>query len=508
MSRKATYKPLLFTTTMRNPERLKAFLGVLRKYDGKILDDNLSENIAGEIIRYGLYKPTVLPARIKKKIKEGVKLTNAEVKRALRDNPQNHQEAGFSKGWPSRFDTWFKFAKELGFVFYQPDEKIQFSEIGQKLVVDEHPGIERQAFLNAFAKYQSNSPFRRVLNENAPLVLLLQTISKLNEDRELSAAGITKAELPLLIYWKNSDAEALYQRIKKLRNDFGHSPSGEVIVQICREEIMRGQDVRRNPNSILADYPDDFIRKMRLTGLVSLRGGGRFIDINRNEQVKVNYIMEKYSKYDKHYTVHSYFDYISTIDQNLVSDKSKKVSTKDKEVLLAKWANIYPWAKIKGEMKRLGSNRLSDDAILKYLPGPIRLEFLSALAVKSRFPAVRVIPNYPVDDEGIPTSTAGGVGDMGDIECFENSNGILIEVTMAQGRMQTVMEIWPIGRHLGKFSNKVENAICYFVAPSIFSDSKTQIAFLKKEENKIILPKTIGEFIECLENSKALYESP
>ena len=85
---------------------------------------------------------------------------------------------------------------------------------------------------------------------------------------------------------------------------------------------------------------------------------------------------------------------------------------------------------------------------------------------------------------------------------------ILIEVTMAQGRTQTVMEIWPIGRHLGKFSNKVENAICYFVAPSIFSDSKRQIAFLKKEENKIILPKTIGEFIDYLENSKALYESP
>ena len=508
MSKNAKYKPLLFTTTVRSPERLKAFLGVLREYDGKILDDNLAVNIAGEIIRCGLYEPTVLPARVKRKIKDGVKLTNCEVKMALRKNPQNHKEAGFSKGWPSRFDTWFKFAKELGFVFYQPGGKIKFSEIGLKLVAGDHPGIEQQAFLNAFAKYQRSNPFRRVLNENAPLVLLLQTISKLNGDSEFNAAGILREELPLLIYWKTNDAEALYQRIKKLRGDFGYSPSGEVIVQICREEIMLEQDVRRKPSSILMDYPDDFIRKMRLTGLVSLRGGGRFIDINRNEQVKVDYILANYADYDKYSTAQSYFDYISTIDQNLVSHEAKEVSIESKEIFLTQWANFYPWAKIKGEMKRLGSKQLSNDEILKYLSAPIRLEFLSALAVKSRFPTVRVIPNYPVDDEGIPTSTAGGVGDMGDIECFENSNGILIEVTMSQGRTQTVMEIWPIGRHLEKFSNKVENAICYFVAPSIFSDSKKQIAFLRKEENKIILPKTIGEFIECLENSDALYESP
>lgn len=36
------------------------------------------------------------------------------------------------------------------------------------------------------------------------------------------------------------------------------------------------------------EYPDEFIRKMRLTGLISLRGAGRFIDINRMEDKKLN----------------------------------------------------------------------------------------------------------------------------------------------------------------------------------------------------------------------------
>lgn len=505
MPREATYKPLLFTTTLRNPERLKWFLGVLKEYDGQILDDKLAEQIAGEIIRIGLYTPTKLSARVKEKIKAKEPLTDQEVAKVLKDNPQNHKEAGFSKGWPSRFDTWFKIAKELGFVFYRSGEKIQFSEIGLMLVDSEHPEFEQQAFLNAFVKYQSNSPFRRVLNENVPLVLLLEVISKLNADEDFNDAGISKLELPLVIYWKDNDADALYKRIKKLREDFGYSPSWEVISEICRDEIMEGKDIVRDNKSIMVDYPDEFIRKMRLTGLISVRGGGRFIDINKNEQTKVNYVLKTYSSYKKYDTEEKYFEYISTIDKNLISFKAKAVSVSEQDKFLAKWVGVYTWDQIKDELINLSAKRLTKDDTLKYLSNPIRLEFLTALAVKSKFPDVKVIPNYPIDDEGIPTSTAGGVGNTGDIECFEDVNGILIEVTMSEGRTQTMMEVWPISRHLEEFSKKAQNSMCYFVAPSIFSDSIKQIAYVKQTENLFIAPKTIEEFIGHLENNNALY---
>ena len=154
-------------------------------------------------------------------------------------NPQHHKEAGFDKGWASRFATYFDFAKELGFVYYWTDEKIEFSEIGLKLansiqidvegdtilVSEPHPEFEQQAFLQALAKYQRNSPFIRVLNDNVPLVLLLQVIKKLNEDEAYNGAGISKLEIPLILYWKDNDAEALYQRIKQLREEHGYTPS-------------------------------------------------------------------------------------------------------------------------------------------------------------------------------------------------------------------------------------------------------------------------------------------
>ncbi len=527
--RKSEYKPLLFTTTLRSPERMKGLLSILSNFNRKKLTDLLATKIVGELIRFGLYRPLKQTRQVKEKWR-GTKngefsltlLSNEDVTAMLRNNPQNHKEAGFKKGWPSRFATIFDFAKELGFVYYGPNEKIEFSEVGLKLaksievtiqehhiqVFDVHPELEQQAFLHALAKYQRNNPFVRVLNENAPLILLLEVIKKLNADKDFNDAGISKLEIPLIIFWKSSDSEELYQLIKKIRQSYGYKPSPEVIVDICVNQIMDGNFKKFKPESILSEYPDEFIRKMRLTGLISLRGGGRFIDINKNEQIKVDYILKNYSKYKKYSTEKEYFKYMATIDEKLISFTAKVVSTKERDKDLLKWTNLYPWEKIKTELLILARKKLSQDDVLKYLSSPIRLEFLVALAIKSRFPKITVIPNYPTDDTGLPTSTAGGIGDKGDIECYEDINGILVEVTMSEGRVQTTMEVWPIVRHLEEFRKKTAGSMCYFVAPSMFKDSLRQINFVKKEEGLLILPKTIEEFVGHLVNKASLYCIP
>lgn len=499
------YKPLLFTTTLRNPERIKFFLEVVKEYDGKILTSALINKIAGKLIEKGLYKPTKLSNNIKNKIKKGKLLTDKEVMEILKNNPQKHKEKGFPHGWPSRFDTWFKFPKELGFVYYEFEKEIVLSKIGLKLVAEDHPGFEQQAFLNAFVKQQRNNPFRRVLNNNVPLVLLLQVIKKLNADKRFNDCGISKLELPLLIYWKDNDSNKLYERIVKLRNDYGFHPTREVVIDICCNEIMDGKDIKRSDNSILVDYPDEFIRKMRLTGLISLRGGGRFIDINKNEAQKVAYVIKNYSKYSEYSDARKYFDYVSEIDEKLFSYLPKVTLQKEKEKQLLKWVKFYKRSSIKEELLKLSQKRRTNDNILKFMTDPVRLEFLVALSIKSNFPKVSVIPNYPVDDEGLPTSTASGINDMGDIECYENSKGILIEVTMSQGRQQAVMEAWPISRHLEKFNEKANNAICYFIAPTIFKDTITQFKFLHYEYQSRIYAKTIKEFTEFADSNKQLY---
>lgn len=526
MKKKSEYKPLLFTTTVRNPKRMKGLLNILSNFDGNNLTDELAKKIMGELINYGLYRPMKKTKGIQNKWKDtktgefsNVLLSDLEVKIMLETNPQKHKEAGFDRGWPSRFATVFDFAKELGFVYFWQNEKIEFSKIGLKLansievktdenyilVSDSHPEFEQQAFLHALAKSQRNNPFVRVLNENVPLILLLEVIQKLNSDKELNGAGISKLELPLIIFWKDDNAEKLYRLIKSIRKKHKYNPSWEVIIDICVNKIMEGEFKKFKPKSVMVDYPDEFIRKMRLTGLISLRGGGRFIDINKNEQEKVDYILKTYSKYEKFKTEREYFDYMAKTDENLISFVSKHIGVEENNKYLEKWTDEYPFDKIKSELFILSQKKLSKDNVLKYLSSPIRLEFLTSLAVKSKFPNVKVVPNYPCDDEGIPTSTAGGTGNQGDIECFENTDGVLIEVTMSEGRTQTMMEVWPITRHLEKFNKKVERAMCYFIAPIIFRDSKRQIDFVREKEDLSIYPKTIEKFILHIETGKRLY---
>lgn len=526
MTRKLEYKPLLYTTTMRNPERLKFMLYILAKYKGQILNDDLATEIVGETIRYGLYRPMIQNESIKAKwestnngIFSEYLLNDDEVKYMLQKNPQKHKEAGFDWGFPSRFATIYDLTKELGFAYFSPLEPIIISELGEHLLRSikvniegenifcdvTNPEYEQQVFLQAMAKSQRKNPFVRVLNDNIPLILLLQTIILLNADTKQNGAGISRRELPLLIFWKNNDANALYERIVKLRKDFGYNPSDEVIIDICINEIMEGNYKKFDAKSIMIDYVDEFIRKMRITGLISLRGAGRFIDINKNESEKVKYVISNYSNYQCFTDEKKYFAHVAELDKNLIQIQSNPISTNKSEELLCNWLNVYNWSSIKNELNILSLGKTSKDNILKFISAPSRLEFLTALAIKSQMPNIHVLPNYCCDDTGLPTSTAGG--NKGDIECYEEKKGVLVEVTMAIGRTQTLMEVWPIERHLTDFQRN-QSAQCVFIAPSIYSDSKRQIEFVLYSSNgdKQIRPYSINEFVDYLELNNNLYQ--
>lgn len=519
---------MLYTTTMRNPGRLKYMLYVLNQFDGQILNDNLATMICGETIRYGLYRPMKKLISVKNKWESSEQgefseylLNDNEVSLMLRNNPQSHKEAGFAKGWPSRFATIYDLTKELGLAYFWPGEPIVISSLGHHLLKAlkveiesdsgfiscdiTHPEYEQQVFMQALAKSQRRNPFVRVLNDNIPLILLLETIQKLNGDPRQNGCGMSRRELPLLIFWKDNNAEALYQRIVRLRKEYGYAPSDEVICDICIDEIMEGNFKDFKVKSIVDEYPDEFIRKMRMTGLISLRGAGHFIDINKNESEKVEYILSHYSHYTHFDDERAYFEYMAELDTNLIKISSHKPAASASEKLLDNWLSIYNWAVIKKELNNLATKKNSSDNILKLLAAPSRLEFLTALAIRCKMPNVRVVPNYSCDDEGLPTSTAGG--NKGDIECYEKQNGVLVEVTMAMGRTQTMMEVWPIERHLDNFQKR-QKSQCIFVAPSIYSDSQRQIQFItfNSKGEKKIRPYDIEHLLIFLERSPSLYE--
>ena len=63
---------------------------------------------------------------------------------------------------------------------------------------------------------------------------------------------------------------------------------------------------------------DEYIRKMRMSGLLSLRGNGRFLDINGFEKDLADYVVQHYSTYPKFTTEETYINYMGTIDGEIV----------------------------------------------------------------------------------------------------------------------------------------------------------------------------------------------
>ena len=45
------YSPILFTTTLRSPERCKYLLKIIQKYNGQVLDDNLAIQIMKDCVK-------------------------------------------------------------------------------------------------------------------------------------------------------------------------------------------------------------------------------------------------------------------------------------------------------------------------------------------------------------------------------------------------------------------------------------------------------------------------
>jgi hypothetical protein len=508
-SRKSQFKPLLLTTTLRNPQRIKDFLYVILEFKNVKLTNDVINKIVLNLVKRRIYSPVFINRSpfFLSKLKNEIDFTDEEAKTIIENSPQNHKEAGFDKGWPSRFDTWYKFLKELGFIFYEMNEPILISKTAEMLASSNEKNtiIEQQIFLNAFAKYQRINPYRKILNDNIPLSLLLKTAIYLKNHYEKKYNGISIKEVPLLLCWKDNNHEELAKEIIDLRSKFGSSPSNEIIYDYCKKimDIDEKEENRFKISNITQEMPDDFIRKVRLTGLIAIRGLGRYIDLNNNELEKIEYIIKTYSKPTLFADTIQYYNYMSSIDKNIISDSIERSEQQFEFNLFEKWIEIFDFETILFELDILSSSKKhSKHELLKFIDEPLRLEFLTALSIKKAYPNYDVKPNYISDDEGVPTRFAGG--GKPDIICYDEKGTILVEVTMLTGTQQNIREMPSIFRHLKEYLVKDKNSQSIMIAPSIHEDTSDYSVFLKNKYDVIINTIDISKLIEILNNKKIL----
>ena len=505
---KSKAKPLSFSTTIRNPERIPDFLKCILPFEGKILTSEIIHDVIKNVIREKEYTPLYVSRSAELKAiskSEEDTFSEAQLEQIIQMSPQKHKEAGFAYGWDSRFDTWYKMIKEFGFIKYAMGKPIQITATGHMLVdaYMEEPCNDKKiqtVFLNALMKYQTNNPLRKNLNENVPLPLLLKVIQYLHEDPEENDAGVARHELPILICWRDNDAYAVYQYIKNIRKAVGFKCSDEFIYEKCLSIL--GSDNRNylKMDKICHEAVDEYIRKMRMSGLLSLRGNGRFLDINTFEQESAVYVMENYMEYPKFDNEDAYIDHMGIIDGKILQIEVKQtIDFSDvRKKTLYQYAEEMPKESVWKELQLVCEKKESKHDILRYINAPTRLEFLTSIALVQNFPGLDVNPNYAVDDEGLPTFTASG--GYADIECYDTDCDGYFEVTLMCGRSDQVNnEIIPISRHLREAKEKKrQEAFAVFVAPVIHPDTKEAAEWQKMKNGVDILTYDINEFAEIL----------
>ena len=498
-------KPLSFSTTLRNPERIASFLDVLSMYEGQILNNEVIENICCQVIIKKLYKPNGVKSNaVFSQIynSEETTFSIVQARQILIDNPQKHKEKGFDYGWPSRFDTWYKLLKEFGFCYYRIDAPIEISPLGIRLLEAYHqnPVDEdtiHNVFLNSLAKFQTSTPFRQNLNSNVPLMLLLNVIKILRQELGDDFSGIYRKEISLFLCWKDSNAEELAQYILNLRRQYRFNYSDEQIYEKCLELFLDDEttDINQLTNYIkmsklLMESTDEYIRKMRITVIVSLRGNGRFLDWNTFKLDKIYYLINNYSEFELFTDEREFYNYISVIDEALYESEEIPDTTDLKKRVIARYAAEYDNEKIISELNILTHrNSRTDDEMLRFMDAPVRLEFLSAIALVKCFNHIVVCPNYPVDDEGLPTSTARG--GMADIVCYQNDNFALVEVTLMTGAAnQTEHEMTSIEDHLITAAENEDSFVfAIFIAPVLQGRALRYMRFANQD--------TLAQYENC-----------
>ncbi|WP_367759703.1 AlwI family type II restriction endonuclease [Helicobacter pylori] len=519
MTKKPARKILSFSTTMRNPKRIGQFLAVLGKFENQILQSSTIMQIIKSVLAHRLYRPTSINQN--KELKEKFDsneyvFSDKELERIIEISPQNHKEMGFEHGWESRFDTWYKLMCEFGFCYYAKYEKILISDSAKMLILaycdKENDAFKESVdgsvvgaiFLNALSKYEVGNPFK----------LLLSLLKRL---KNAHLTPLSVKEIPILLCWKDDNANGLYDYIIHLReeivaiNKTEFSYSDEFIYEKCLKLLESANKIRFKMSQITNEAVDEYIRKMRITGLISLRGNGRFIDINTNENNKIDYILQTHKAFKGDYLNDTqanklaFFNYMAIVDSFLVSVTPISANESVKSSKLNELANTYTKDFIKQELLITCNKQESKDSFLRLIDKPLRLEFLSAIFLKQHFENLSVIPNYKSDDEGLPVYTASG--NKPDIVAMDTKAQSYIEVSLIRDRSQS--EMIPIARHLKeliKNSTDIREKFSVFVAPNIHDDAKEYAEFAQFKDNINICCYAINDFIKKVENSIELLQ--
>lgn len=548
-------KPWSITTTLRNPERLRSFLIVLKQLEGYRWDLESQRKYQILLIKERVY------GYGSRQFYNGLSQAQIDLidDQAKDISFEQATEIFNAKDYESpamRGRQSINPLKKLGLVSIK-DEKVFITSLGELFLKEDFDLGE--IFFRSFIKWQLPNPSSSDYKlddgyDIKPFIGVLHLIKKVNEESTRlgeKAKGISKEEFclfgPTLI--NHSDIEDYANEIVELRNTLKNKTKIEqkAILNEYKKAFIKSFLGSANATDIkkflknLKDYGDNAIRYFRLTRYISIRGKGFYIDLEPRRAIEIDNLLQFDNAQSKDFSnKEEYAKYIANISEpklpwetqeKLIEIVSKLLEeirvyeTKTRTVarefldysgLGESDLKIYAedLRKYRRELQDNENHQNSQDVdkIKEYIANledifnsedkPIALEKLSSLGLNALNDALKIQPNYPVGDDNEPTFTAPA--NVPDIECFYEDHNAICEVTMLTGRDQWYNEGQPVMRHLRDFEDKHsdKNSYCLFIAPSLHRDTLntfwTAVKYEYEGQRQRIIPLSINNFVEIL----------
>lgn len=546
-------KPWSISTTVRNPERIRNFLSVLKKIEGEVWNSETQEKFQILLIQYKFY------GFGEAQFYNGLSKEQIE----LMDNPnvisfdqasQILYRKNYVGGGDMRGRQSYNPIEKMGLAYLNEKKEICISDFGNYYLEDNYD--IGKVFFISFIKWQLPNPDSNDYKAGdgfniKPFVATLHLINEVNkicENNGDRAKGISKLEfslfgLSLYNYLLIKEQAQNIYNFRIIYDKIKSVPEKNNFVDSIKQTNLCHIDGVEN----LETYADNVIRYFRLTRYIYIRGGGWYIDLEPRRKIEIKALLANDNGSALSFkTQIDYRNYICDIKQPILPWESKvelvnigKYLINDikkyEQYLLSKGLKIpsksiielnnLSLVNLKNYIEELrdyrkilqqeeihfASQAINEIEIYKNKlenifhsreKKSVELEHLISLALNALNDALKIKPNYPVGDDNEPIFTAPS--NKPDIECYYDKFNSICEVTMLTNRQQWYAEGQPVMRHLRDFeSNSSKDTYCLFIAPKLHRDTiNTYWLSVKYEyegKKQKIIPLTIIQFLSLLE---------
>uniref|UniRef100_A0A7C3SMZ6 AlwI family type II restriction endonuclease n=1 Tax=Dictyoglomus turgidum TaxID=513050 RepID=A0A7C3SMZ6_9BACT len=539
--------PWSISTTVRNPERLRDFLSVLKRLEGQSFDANNQINYQILLIQERLYRPLNIPLKFRKYYEKPNMQIPFKVAKEI-FYTQNYKDP------PMRGRQSVNPLNKLGFsIAREGSGPIRITELGNRFLAGDYDiGF---IFFKSLLKLQFPNPWSEDFSYQRgfnimPFIATMHLIYRLN--KKSSNKGLDKTEFSLFIPTL-INVDEINEQIEKIL-EFRKEKDKKKYISNFAKKFYGVQKVPDKKIKNLFDYGDNIMRYFRLTRYfkVTMDPFGHYwrVDLEPSRKVEIELLLNMYDgKAIEFKDANEYLNYLSDITKptlpweeienlkkialslrNTIIDLIKRediaIFDNEKEFLNTNIAEfekkqleeyISELRKLNLEVReKLRKIRIVSDIekikdvinilcdikkLKKYEPE--HFEKLITEALKIINDEILIKPNYPVDDEGEPISYSPG--NRPDIECYYKTFKAICEVTLNTSRFQWIQEGQPVMRHLRDFEiqHKGKEVFCIFIAPQIHNDTYSQFWISVKYEYdglpQKIIPMTTKQFALLLD---------